>query len=218
MAFDLRRLSAHGVVVVAALAVAACGGGSKTSTTTSSGTLATTTSSSAPATTTSTSARATVIGRSTSVVLSPAITAALKHADITVTALAPASSKTHNTLLIFPAAGGQIVTATGTGTIDNIGGLTFSHAGKSVTVTSLIVNTSAKQVIAEVGRKQVTAFDLNLASLKRASRPKGTVVASGIKLTTTPQLASSLNTRLGVNTFKGGQDFGIATLTIAVKP
>jgi len=69
---------------------------------------------------------------------------------------------------------------------------------------------------APVGDAEV--FDLNLASLKRASGPKGTVVASNIKLTTTPQLASSLNSGLGVNTFKGGQNFGILTLTIAVKP
>ena len=44
------------------------------------------------------------------------------------------------------------------------------------------------------------------------------MVASNIKLATTPQLASSLNSGLGVNTFKGGQNFGILTLTIAVKP
>jgi hypothetical protein len=79
------------------------------------------------------------------------------------------------------------------------------------------VNTSTKQLIAEVGRKQVAAFDLNLASLKRASGPNGTVVASAIDLTTTPQLARSLNSALGVNTFKGGRNFGIMTVTIAVK-
>ena len=48
-------------------------------------------------------------------------------------------------------------------------------------------------------------------------RPTGTVVASAIKLTTTPLLARSLNSALGVNTFKGGQNFGIMTLTIAVE-
>lgn len=62
----------------------------------------------------------------------------------------------------------------------------------------------------------MVAFDLNLASLKRASGPKGTIVASDIKLATTPQLAGSLTKHLGVNTFKGGQTFGTVTLTIAV--
>ena len=60
-------------------------------------------------------------------------------------------------------------------------------------------------------------FDLNLASLKRASAPHGTVVESDIKLTVTSQAASDLNSGLGVSTFKGGKNFGIVTLTVAVK-
>ena len=206
MTFGFRRLSTIGVIASAAFGLAACGSSSSS----------TTKSSSTPAATSS-SAPATVIGRSTSVVVNPAITAALKHADITIAAVPPASAKTH-TLLIFPTSSGQIATATVTGTVYDTGGLTFSHAGKSVKLTNFVVNTSTKQLTAEVGGQQVVVFDLNLASLKRATGPNGTVVGSDIKLTTSPQLASSLNSGLGVTTFKGGQNFGTLTLTIAVKP
>ena len=207
MTLSFRRLSAIGAIAAAALGATACGS-SSSSTTKSSSTAA------AP----SSSAPATVIGRSTSVVVNPAITAALKHADITVAAVPPASAKTHNTLLVFPTSSGQIATATVTGTVYDTGGLTFSHAGKSVKLTNFVVNTSTKQLTAEVNGQQVAVFNLNLASLKRATGPNGTVVGSDIKLTTSPQLASSLNSGLGVTTFKGGQNFGILTLTIAVKP
>ena len=61
----------------------------------------------------------------------------------------------------------------------------------------------------------VPIFDLNLASPKHASGPHGTVVASNIKLTVTPQAATALNSGLGVSTFKAGMNFGIATLTVA---
>ena len=49
------------------------------------------------------------------------------------------------------------------------------------------------------------------------SAPHGSVVASNIKLTVTSQAANTLNTDLGVSTFTANQNFGIVTLTIAVK-
>ena len=55
-------------------------------------------------------------------------------------------------------------------------------------------------------------FDLNLASLKHVSAPKSTVVASDIKLTVSSQAANTLNSGLGVSTFKAGQNFGVVTL------
>ena len=59
-------------------------------------------------------ARATVIGKSTDVVVNPAVSAALKHAGVTVTAIAPATAKA---ALLFPVSGGQIVVATLAGTV-----------------------------------------------------------------------------------------------------
>ena len=75
-------------------------------------------------------------------------------------------------------------------------GLTLSHAGKSVTLTSFIVNTETKQLTATAGGKSLPVFDLNLASLKRTSGPNGTVLASNIGLNLTEQAASALNSGL----------------------
>ena len=117
--------------------------------------------------------------------------------------------------MLFPVSGGQIVVATLAGTVDHTGGLTFSHSGKSVTLTNFVINTNTKQLTATVGGQSMPFFDLNLASSKRASGPHGTVVASNIKLTVTSQAATALNSGLSVSTFKAGMHFGIATLTVA---
>lgn len=216
---SFRRLSAIAFIGAAALAAAACGSSSSSSTTASaSGTTTASTSSSKSSTTTPASASAsapvTVVGKKTDVVVNPKVSASLKHAGITVTGVAPATAKT---TWVFPINGGQIVVATLVGTVNDTGGLTFSHSGKSVTLTNLLVNTSTKQLTATVNGQSVPIFNLNLASLKRASGPHGTVVASDIKLTVTSQAASTLNSGLGVSTFTGGMHFGIATLTVAVK-
>ena len=110
------------------------------------------TSSSTSATTRYASAKATVIGKSTHVVVNPAISATLKHAGITVTAVAPATAKT---TLLFPVSGGQIVLTTLAGTVDHTGGLTFSHSGKSVTLTNFVINTNTKQLTATVGGQSI---------------------------------------------------------------
>ena len=146
--------------------------------------------------------------------VNPKVSASIKHAGITVSGVAPATAKT---TWLFPVSGGQIVVATLVGTVDHTGGLTFSHSGKSVTLTNPVVNTSSKQLTATVNGQTVPIFNLNLASLKRASGPRGTVVASNIKLSVTSQAASTLNNGLGVSTFKNGMNFGIATLTVATK-
>jgi hypothetical protein len=201
------------VIVAAGLVVAACSSGSSDSNTSTGGTAATSgTSSSAFATTTYAPAQATVTGKSTDVVVNPAVSAAFKHAGIAVTAIAPATAKT---TLLFPVSGGQIVVATLAGTVNHAGGLIFSHSGKSVTLSTFVINTNTKRLTANVGGRSQPIFDLNLASLKRASGPHGAVVASHIKLTVTSRAATALNRGLGVSTFKAGMNFGIATLVVA---
>jgi hypothetical protein len=195
------------VIVAAGLAVTACSSSSSGSATATSSTKAST-----PATTTYASAEATVIGKSTDVIVNPAVSAALKHAGITVTGIAPATAKT---TMLFPVSGGQIVVATLAGTINHSGGLTFSHSGKSVTLTNFVIDTNTKQLTATADGQSTPIFDLNLASLKRVSGPSGTLVASNIKLTVTSQAATALNSDLDVSTFKAGMNFGIATLTLA---
>jgi len=171
------------VLVAAGFAVAACGGGSGSVGTSSSGTSGSGTSgstsgstsapggtsSSTSATTRYTSAKATVIGKSTHVVVNPATSATLKHAGITVTAIAPATAKT---ALLFPVSGGQIVVTTLAGTIDHTGGLTYRHSGKSVTLTNFVINTITKRLTATVGGQSKPIFDLNLAPPRRVSGPR----------------------------------------------
>lgn len=207
------RQPAIAVMVATGLVVAACSSSSSGSSTSTGGTAAT--SSASPGTwakITYASARATVIGKSTDVVVNPAVSAALRHAGITVSAVAPATAET---TLLFPVSGGQIVIATLAGTIDHTGGLTFRHGGRSVTLTSFVINTNTRRLTATVSGVSVPVFDLNLASSRHADGPNGTVLASNIKLKVTIQAASSLNSGLGVSTFKAGMKFGIATLTVA---
>ena len=207
------RQPAIAVIVAAGLVVAACSSGSSDSNTSTGGTAATSgTSSSAFATTTYAPAQATVTGKSTDVVVNPAVSAAFKQAGIAVTAIAPATAKT---TLLFPVSGGQIVVATLAGTVNHAGGLIFSHSGKSVTLSTFVINTNTKRLTANVRGRSQPIFDLNLASLKRASGPHGAVVASHIKLTVTSRAATALNRGLGVSTFKAGMNFGIATLVVA---
>jgi hypothetical protein len=134
-------------------------------------------------------------------------------AGITVTAAAPAT--TARDTLHFPVSGGQIVVATLAGIVDHTGGLVFRHSGKSVTLTNFVVNTNTRQLGATVGGQLMQIFDMNLASLERASGPQDTVMAGNIKLTVTSQAAAALNSGLGVNAFEVGTNFGIATVTVA---
>lgn len=168
--------------------------------------------SSPSATSTYSSARATVIGKSTDVRVNHAVSVALMHAGIAVTALAPATARR---TLLFPVSGGQIVVSTLAGTIDHTGGLAFRHTRKNVTLTNFVINTNTKQLTATVGGQSMPIFDLNFALPKRARGAHGTVVASKIKLTVTSQAATALNSRLGESMFKAGMNFGVAKLTVA---
>jgi hypothetical protein len=118
---------------------------------------------------------------------------------------------------MFPISGGQIVVAKFAGTLNHSGGLTFRHDGKTVTLTRFVMNTDTKHLTAAVGGRSLPIFDVNLASLERASEPHGIVVATNVELTVTSNAATALNSGLGVTTFTGGQPFGVASLIIAVK-
>lgn len=207
------RLSATAVIMTAGLAVAACGGGSSSSNISSSSIAGTGgASSSMPTTTKYVSAKATVVGKSTAVVVNPALSAALKHAGITAGVVAPATA---TRTLRFPVSGGQIAVKTLAGTVDHTGGLTFRHSNKSVTLTHFVINTKTRQLTATVGGRPIPIFDLNHARIKHVGSRRSTVVASDIKLTVTSQAATTLNSDLGVSTFKTGMNFGIAKLTVA---
>jgi hypothetical protein len=207
MSVAARRAVFFPLLVLVALAVAACGSSSKTTSS------AATTATGASATPTSASPGA-LVGKQTSVALNPATSQLLKENQIVVTAVAPA---TYRTTLLFPVSGGQIAVATVAGAIDHTGGVKLSHAGKSVQVTSFIIDTSTKQVTALVGGQRLPIFALDTSSEKRQTGTGATIVESGLKFTVTEQAATALNSALGASAFKAGQVFGTATLTLAVK-
>jgi len=204
MHLTLRRIPVASTLVVVALGASACGS-SSTSTTASTAT-----------TSTAASTPVTVIGKSTTVVLNPLTAQALKAAGVTIKPIAPATAKTG--VLIFPESGGQIIVSTLAGTIDGTGGVVLSHEGRTLELTDFVINTTTKQITTTVGGQSVPIFNLDLASVKRASGPNGTVLASNITLTLTSQAANALNGSLGVTLLKEGLPFGVATLTVAVKP
>jgi hypothetical protein len=200
MSLISRRRGALAAIAASALLAAACGGGSKSST------IANGTNS------TGTTSESTVIGQSTTVVFYPSMATALKNGAITVAPVPPSTAK--GSVLMFTISGGQIVTATFSGTLNHTGGLTFSHNGKSVKLTDFVLNTQTKQLTATLNGKSLPMFDLNLASVKRAAEPKRTYIATNIQLTVTSNSASALNDGLGVTTFKAGQNFGVATVVL----
>jgi hypothetical protein len=190
----LFRLSLLPVLVAVALGVIACGSSSSSTT------------SSKPSTS--------VVGKSTSVVVSPATTKLLKENEVTVSAVAPAKG---SAVILLPTTSGHFVVSSATGRVEDTGGIKLSHAGTSVQFTGFVVDTESKQVTAAVGGLRAPVFDLTLGSLAHTTGPSGTAVFSGIKLTLTEEAATTLNSDLGVNNvFKAGQEFGVATQTIAV--
>ena len=206
-----RRAVVFPLLVMVALGVAACGSSSKTTTPATTGAAATGTA----ATTAATAGSSVLVGKQTSVALNPATSQLLKEHQIVVTAVAPA---TYRNTLLWPVSGGHIAVATVAGTIDHTGGIRLSHAGKSVQVTSFIVDTSTDQVTALVGGQRLPVFAIDTSSAKHQTGAGGTILESGLKFTLTEQAANALNSALGASAFKAGQVFGTATLTLAVKP
>ncbi len=194
MTVRLSPLSLIPVLVAVALGVVACGSSSSS--------------------TTSSTSSATVVGKSTSVVVSPATTKLLKENEITVSAVAPAKV---STVILLPTTSGHFVVSSATGRVEDTGGVKLSHAGTSIQFTGFVVDTESRQVTAAVGGLRAPVFDLTLSSRVHTTGPSGTAVFTGMKLTLTEEAATALNSDLGVNNvFKAGQEFGVATQTIAV--
>jgi hypothetical protein len=202
-----RRAVFLSLLALAALGIAACGSSKKTTTAT--------TATGAAATTATTAGSSVLVGNQTSVALNPATSQLLRENQIVVTAVAPA---TYHKTLLWPVSGGQIAIASVVGTIQTTGGVRLSHAGKSVQVTSFLVDTSTDHVTALVGGQRLPIFAIDPSSAKHQTGTGGTILESGLKFTLTEQAASALNGALGSSAFKAGQIFGTATLTLAVKP
>jgi dihydroorotase-like cyclic amidohydrolase len=198
MRVALRCVCAVPLSSLLALGVVACGSSSSTSTTT----------------TTASATAAALVGTSTTVALTPETAEALKRDEVTVSAVAPA---TVHTTWVLPVTGGHVVASTLTGTIEDSGELVFIHAGHSVHMRSFIVDTTNRQMTAVLAGVRRTIFELNLSFLTHATGTNGTLFGRDIALTLTSQASTTLNSALGVSTFKAGEHFGTITLTLAVR-
>jgi hypothetical protein len=168
-----------------------------------------------PSSTKAASGSATVIGLRTTLVLFPSMTTTLQTGRITVAPVPPSSAL--KSVQVFPIRGGHIVASTFAGTLRHSGGLTFRHNRRRVSMTNFVINTQTKQLTASVGGKSLPSFNLNLSSLRHASEPHHTIIATNIMLIVTSNAARVLNSGLRVSTFKGGQYFGVATTVVALK-
>jgi hypothetical protein len=196
-----RRLYAVPAIALLVVGVAACGSSSSSSSTT------------ATTTTTAAATGAALVGRSITVALAPETAEALKHDEITVSAVAPATA---HTTWVLPVSGGHVVTATLSGTIEGTGGIVFTHAGHTVPMTRFLVNTATSEMTAVLVGERRKVFELNLSFHTQATGSNGTLFERDIKLILTSQAATTLNSALGVSTFKAGEHFGTVTLALAV--
>jgi hypothetical protein len=198
------KLAVAAPLAAAVLLLGACGSSSKPTTGTG-----TTAAAAAPA---ALAAPVAVTGKTTVVTVSPSTLAALAAQSISIKAVAPASV---GRVLTLPITGGHVAVSTLGGTIDQGGGITLAHAGRSVTLRNFVVDTASRTITASVAGLSVPVFDLDLTSLRRSSGVGGTLVAADIRLLVSPQTAASLNMLLGVPGLKAGQEFGVATITLA---
>jgi hypothetical protein len=190
-------------LAAAVLALGACGSSSKSGAGTSATTAARVAAAAPPIT---------VTGGATTVAMSPSTLATLAAQSIAIKAVAPAKV---GRVLTLPVTGGHIVPATLGGTIEQGGGITLKHGARSVTLRSFIVDTASKTITASAAGLRVPVFDLDLSSLHRATGSGATVVAGNIRLLVSPQTASTLTMLLGAPGLKAGQEFGVATITLA---
>ncbi|HEX3510846.1 MAG TPA: hypothetical protein VHT27_07070 [Solirubrobacteraceae bacterium] len=206
-----RRLALAVLLGTGVLALNACGSGSTTHSSSAATTAASASSVGAPS---AAAASVAVVGRTTSVTLAPATVQRLGASSINVTAVAPAKAVAG---LRFPITGGHISPVTLAGTIEQGGGIKLAHGGRNVTLTKFVLDTAAKQITASVGGLRVPIFALDLSRVRRASGTGGTLLVRGVRLLVTQQAAASLSLLLGGAGLSAGEEFGVATLTVAVK-
>src|SRR5512135_2809285 len=183
-----RRPLVLGLVAVA-LAAAGCGSNRPSGPTGTSPSAA----ASRPATSTASPSRSAaqtimVIGRNTTLKLDPGTAQALKAAGVHVSVVSPAAAAPS-------------------------GGMTFTHAGKTVTATNFVLNTTQRTLSATVNGKQVPLLAVDLSKMVRTTRGR-LIVASGITSTLTRSAVVLLDARLRVTVFT--RTLPIGTLTAYV--
>ena len=157
-----------------------------------------------------------VIGRNTTLKLDPGTAQALKAAGVQVSPVSPATAAPSGGIN-FPITGGTLTQAGLQGSINHSGGLTFTHAGKTVTATNFVLNTTQRTLSATVDGKQVPLLAVDLSKMVRTTRGR-LIVASGITSTLTRSAVVLLDARLRVTVFTTTLPIGTLTAYVTGNP
>ena len=142
----------------------------------------------------------TVTGKNTELTLASGTASALKSAGVQVAPVAPATAKSAGAVS-FPVTGGTLTKAGLKGRLEHSGGLTFAHAGRSVTVTNFVLSTTTGLLTGTVHGKKAPLLDVSLAKMSRTISGSQ-VTLSGITSTLNTAAAVLLDGQLRVTAFK----------------
>jgi len=146
---------------------------------------------------------------------SPATSAEIAKAGVTVTANKP--SKVQGTSIVVPVDSGNIVVATAIGSARGTGSIVFASKGKKVVYDKVVVNTRLRKVSGLVGGKRQTLYILSVSNIKQAKMQAGEVTATGLSVKLAKKAATLLNKDLGSKVFKPGMRMGNVTLTVKTR-
>jgi hypothetical protein len=157
----------------------------------------------------------TVTGKNTVLVLASATAQALKAASVQVSPIGPATAASGGGIS-FPITGGTLTKAGLKGKVTHSGGLKFTHAGKSVTATNPVLNTTLGTLFATVNGKQVPLLAVDFAKMSRTTSGSE-VTAKGITSTINTAAAVLLDAKLLVKVFTKGLPIGALTVNVTGK-
>src|SRR3954447_15457447 len=208
---DVVLMLGHAKAVVAGIVVvlaAGCGASSNSSSTS-------TQSSNTPASTQGSSPAASKLvinGKHTTLAFTPAATSQLNASGISLAAVAPATIA-KPALVNLPVYVGEVAIPGLTGTISHKGGLSFTHAGKTVSATDFVLNTAESVLTAMIDGQRVPLLHLTLTQPSTSSN--GEFFLNGIVAKLTQTTALLLDRLLVVHMFTAGQQLGTVSTLLA---
>ncbi len=157
-------------------------------------------------------------GQSTSVNVDAGTAMVLQQNGVTVAPVGPATASTANGLTVsFPITNGYVAAYPQSslpfirGLISHSGGLTFSAAGKSLTVTDFMVNPGNSELYATVSGSGavVPLLDLDGSKVTMTTDGAGAIHLDGTIAKLSATAAAALNSTFGVTLFKAGIPLGV---------
>jgi hypothetical protein len=157
-------------------------------------------------------------GQSTSVNVDAGTAMVLQQNGVTVAPVGPATASTANGLTVsFPITNGYVAAYPQSslpfirGLISHSGGLTFSAAGKSLTVTDFMVNPGNSELYATVSGSGAVLplLDLDGSKVTMTTDGAGAIHLDGTIAKLSATAAAALNSTFGVTLFKAGIPLGV---------